>query len=134
MSEKSKALMFYLGKCFQSFILVQSQSGHHPLLAGYSMLCKFKYFQQIIKAIWAILPLTKRPAWPGKWKERLNKITVSDYNTEVVTVSDEFTKNLRKTICMSCQLVENLLEFSTNIQSFKITCCLCTCWCELNFY
>ena len=44
------------------------------------------------------MPLTKRTAGPGKWKERLNKITVSDYNTEVVTVSDEFTNNLRKTI------------------------------------
>ena len=40
---------------------VSYKSCHHQLLAGYSMLRKFKYLQRIIKSIWAILTPTKRP-------------------------------------------------------------------------
>ena len=43
------------------FGAVSYKSCHHQLLAGYSMLRKFKYLQRIIKSIWAILTPTKRP-------------------------------------------------------------------------
>ena len=43
------------------FGAVSYKSCHHQLLAGYSMLRKFKYLQRIIKSIWAILSPTKRP-------------------------------------------------------------------------
>ena len=43
------------------FGAVTYKSCHHQLLAGYSMLRKFKYLQRIIKSIWAILTPTKRP-------------------------------------------------------------------------
>ena len=43
------------------FGAVSYKSCHHQLLAGYSMLRKFKYLQRIIKLIWAILTPTKRP-------------------------------------------------------------------------
>jgi len=43
------------------FGAVSYKSCHHQLLAGYSMLRKFKYLQRIIKPIWAILTPTKRP-------------------------------------------------------------------------
>ena len=43
------------------FGAVTYKSCHHQLLAGYSMLRKFKYLQRVIKSIWAILTLTKQP-------------------------------------------------------------------------
>ena len=43
------------------FGAVSYKSCHHQLLAGYSMLRKFKYLQRITKSIWAILTPTKRP-------------------------------------------------------------------------
>ena len=42
------------------FGAVSYKSCHHQLLAGYSMLRKFKYLQRIIKSIWAIFTPTKR--------------------------------------------------------------------------
>ena len=43
------------------FGAVSYKSCHHQLLAGYSMLRKFKYLQRITKSICAVLTPTKRP-------------------------------------------------------------------------